>query len=83
MDIERAQTCMLHGIAVMHKGRKYYRINAIVSRKYIAGEPMDDRPPRMQAILYDGVGNAVEVVPVEELTLVPEGGGANAADGNK
>lgn len=83
MDIKMAQTCMAHGIAVMHAGRRYYRINAITSRKYVAGEAMDARAPRMYAELYDGIGNSVRVVPVDELTLLhTEGSDSDAADGN-
>lgn len=82
MDIKKAQTCMNHGIAVMYQGRRYYRINAITSRKYVAGEKMNANPPRMQAELYDGVGNAVIIAPVEALTLIQEGGGSDATDGD-
>lgn len=82
MDVKMAQTCMHHGIAVMYRGRRYYRINAITSRKYIAGEPMNANAPRMQAELYDGIGNGIIVASVDELTLIKEGGDAGAADGN-
>lgn len=84
MDIKMAQTCMNHGIAVMYEGKRYYRINAIISRKYVSWEPMDNRPPRMYAELFDGIGNSVLVVPVDGLTLLhTEGSGTNAVDGNK
>lgn len=74
MDVNRAKACLASGIAVMHKGRKYYRINAIAARKYVAGEAANSKPPRIIAELYDGVANSVVWVPVEELTLFAEGG---------
>lgn len=74
MKVNIAKACLESGIAVMHKGRKYYRINAIAARKYIAGEAANNKPPRILAELYDGVANSVVWVPVDELTLVPEGG---------
>lgn len=82
MDVKMAQTCMAHGIAVMYQGKRYYRINAITSRKYIAGEPMDTRPPRMQAELYDGIGNGVITAEVSALTLIKEGGETGETDRN-
>lgn len=74
MDVNRAKACLRAGIAVMHQGKKYYRINAVIERKYIGGEPSNDKPPRDLVELYDGVGNGVVSVPVAELTLIPEGG---------
>lgn len=70
MDSKLAQDCMNHGIAVIHKGKRYYRINAIISRKYTAGERKDNRAPRLVVELYDGVSNAVIIVPVEEIELI-------------
>lgn len=87
MDIKLAQSCMMHGIAVMCGSKRYYRINAIMSQKYIAGEAMDDRPPRTLVALYDGVGNSITWVPIADVCLLDTShagnrGGNDAADRN-
>lgn len=71
MEYNMAEACMLHGIAVMCEGRRYYRINALVTRKYIGGEAKNNKPPRQYAVLYDGVSNSVTEAPIKDIQLLP------------
>lgn len=65
MEVKTAQRMMKFGLAVKHKDRRYERINAIISRQYVAGEEAGSH--RMQAEIWEGRSNSVQIVPVSEL----------------
>lgn len=75
MDVKMATRCFNFGLAVSCKGRRYDRINAMIKRRYVAGEAdMLPEDKRYQAELYDGRSNAVVIVPVSALEFpdIPE-----------
>lgn len=69
MDARVANMCMNNGLAVVYDGRRYKRINAIIWRKYTAGEE-ESTGKCVQAELYDGESNAVVIADVEALSFL-------------
>lgn len=62
---------MINGIKIWYRDHGYRRINAIISRKYIANEPENKDPPRLLAELYAEKTYSVEVVPLDAIELTP------------
>lgn len=68
MDVKLANLCMSRGFPVYCDGRKYARINAIISRQHVAGE-QTNTGRRTQVELYDGESNAVIIADVDKIHI--------------
>lgn len=66
MDLKTATHCMNNDIGVYFLGHRYQRIQAIIFRRYVAGED-ETKGNRYQLEIFGGHSNSVTIAPMESV----------------
>lgn len=79
MEKSIANKAMIEELPVVHKGRRYKRINAIIARRFIGGDfrtagvVLNSTYNTVISLeLYEEHTNSVTIAPIEEVEIVNE-----------